>query len=471
MVMYIINEGYKNPFINEPPPMFLNNNKSALLEYVFVTESIIELLSSNRITEKHQPSYIASPLSVAYQASGKKRLINDLSRLNTFVNKIHSKLDDWKIELQYLSKDALMFTFDLKSGYHHIDISPEYQRFLGFPWTVDGVKRYFEFNVLPFGLTSASLLFTKMVKPLVTHWRASGILIALYLDDGFIVISKATDDAESNRKIAQTISKHVRVDLLKAGLVYNIEKINWDPTTRIEWLGMIWDTKTGILQVLDRRIDKLKKTMSEIQLLQIVSIRKLHSFVGQIISLSPVSGNITRLMTRHCQIQIAKATEEDEMINLDVQCKSELSFWKENLNQLNKCKVFETHNVNKIICCDASATGSGAIICNDIHIAHKLCTEIETMQSSTWRELNTIQFTIKSFIPIIADSQLKIFTDSQAAARVVEVGSMKIELQKMALDIFTTCTRNNIRLEVQWIPRKENEQAHFISRLIDKMTG
>ena len=57
-----------------------------------------------------------------------------------------------------------------------------------------------------------------MMRPLVTHWRASGILIALYLDDGF-VIPKATDDAESNRKIAQTISKHVRVDLLKAGLV------------------------------------------------------------------------------------------------------------------------------------------------------------------------------------------------------------------------------------------------------------
>ena len=45
---------------------------------------------------------------------------------------------------------------------------------------------------------------------------------------------------------------------------------------------------------------------------------------------------------------------------------------------------------------------------------------------------------------------------------------MKIELQKTALDIiFTTCTRNNIRLEVQWIPRNDNEQADFISRLID----
>ena len=37
----------------------------------------------------------------------------------------------------------------------------------------------------------------------------------------------------------------------------------------------------------------------------------------------------------------------------------------------------------------------------------------------------------------------------------------------MALDIFKLCLRNNVRLEVEWIPRSENEQADFVSRLID----
>ena len=68
---------------------------------------------------------------------------------------------------------------------------------------------------------------------------------------------------------------------------------------------------------------------------------------------------------------------------------------------------------------------------------------------------------------MLSGSQLKVFSDSQSATRIVEIGSMKSDLQDIALDIFTICLRNNIRLEVDWIPRTLNDQADFISRLID----
>ena len=45
-----------------------------------------------------------------------------------------------------------MFTFDLKSGYHHVDICPAQCKYLGFAWESDGVKHYYVFTVLPFGL-------------------------------------------------------------------------------------------------------------------------------------------------------------------------------------------------------------------------------------------------------------------------------------------------------------------------------
>ena len=89
LIMSVIMNGYTIPFFEIPPPMFFRNNKSALNEKVSVTESIMELLSSHRILEKTEPSFIVSPLSVAYQATGKKRLILDLSRLNKFVQKAH----------------------------------------------------------------------------------------------------------------------------------------------------------------------------------------------------------------------------------------------------------------------------------------------------------------------------------------------------------------------------------------------
>ena len=50
---------------------------------------------------------------------------------------------------------------------------------------------------------------------------------------------------------------------------------------------------------------------------------------------------------------------------------------------------------------------------------------------------------------------------------IVEVGSTKLDLHRLAVKIFQFCAKHNIRLEVQWIPRKKNEKADYISRLID----
>ena len=61
-------------------------------------------------------------------------------------------------------KDSYFKTFDLTSGYHHIEIHPEHCKFLGFEWTVkDGCTRYFQFCVLPYGLASACYVFTKVL--------------------------------------------------------------------------------------------------------------------------------------------------------------------------------------------------------------------------------------------------------------------------------------------------------------------
>ena len=76
-----------------------------------------------------------------------------------------------------------VFSFDLKD--HHIDICEEHRKFLSFKWpSSDGIMEFYEFKVLPFGLTSAPNVFTKVVRQLVQYWRGRGNLILMYLDDG-----------------------------------------------------------------------------------------------------------------------------------------------------------------------------------------------------------------------------------------------------------------------------------------------
>ena len=82
-----------------------------------------------------------------------------------------------------------MFKFDIKQGYHHIDIHKPRQKILGFPWEVGEKTCYFVLTVVLFGLTSAPFIFTKVMRCLVKHWRINAIRIACFLDDGLGVAS------------------------------------------------------------------------------------------------------------------------------------------------------------------------------------------------------------------------------------------------------------------------------------------
>ena len=82
-----------------------------------------------------------------------------------------------------------MFKFDLKSGYHHVDVFGEHQTYLGFSWKINNILKFFVFTVLPFGLLAAPVVFTKVVRPLAKYWRFNSIEIACFLDDGLGVDS------------------------------------------------------------------------------------------------------------------------------------------------------------------------------------------------------------------------------------------------------------------------------------------
>ena len=55
-----------------------------------------------------------------------------------------------------------------------------------------------------------------------------------------------------------------------------------------------------------------------------------------------------------------------------------------------------------------------------IILCHKVWTENESLQNSTWRELSVIELTFQSFASLLEGSHIKWYTDSQASAKVVK---------------------------------------------------
>ena len=163
-IVQVIEHGYKIRLVHTPPPARFNNNKSALNNADFLTEAINELVAKNLVIECSCTPDIVNPLTVSVQTSGKKRLILDLRYVNQYVWKQKIHFDDYKVAKQFFSLDYFMFSFDLKSGYHHIEIFQEHCQFLSFSWEFNGVTKYFSFQVLPFGLTLSSFYIYKMHK-------------------------------------------------------------------------------------------------------------------------------------------------------------------------------------------------------------------------------------------------------------------------------------------------------------------
>ena len=188
-IVNALEEGYKLPLYTVPKFVHFNSNISAITHLDLVSEAIQDLLKTNRITEVIELPHVVNSLSVTVQNSGKKRLILDLCYVNKHVYKERIKFEDLKLMEQFLNPHEYMFKFDIKQGFHHIDIYKTHKKFPGFSWEVGGETCYFIFTVLPFGLTSVPFIFTKVVRCLVKHWRTNLIRIACFLDDGLGVAS------------------------------------------------------------------------------------------------------------------------------------------------------------------------------------------------------------------------------------------------------------------------------------------
>ena len=149
-----------------------------------------------------------------------------------------------------------MFTycFDLKSAYHLIDICAEHMKFLSFKWpTGDGRMKFYEFTVLPFGLTSAPYVFTKVLRQLIS-FRHGHHRVLLYLDDGI--------GGHFSKTSATHLSIKVRQDIIACGFTLNDKKSVWEPTQIITFLGVILNFVAGTIHIPERRLAKLKGSLA-----------------------------------------------------------------------------------------------------------------------------------------------------------------------------------------------------------------
>ena len=368
--------------------------------------------------------------------------------------------------IKIFNKGFHLFKFDLKSGYHHIEIFPTHRQFLAFAWDFGtGSPRYFQFCVLPFGLSSAPFIFTKVLKPLEKSWRSRGMPIAIFLDDGL--------GGGANLVSAKINSLAVHEKLLKSGFVPNKEKSHWEPTQVITWLGVIVNTIDGSVKATEERIDRLKHNLAALSYQRPpkrVPVKEVARVAGQIISLTCCAGSVTRIMSRHLFSVVNTAFSWEEQVQLTADSISEIQFWARNVDSLNGKVYWGTQSLPvKISYSDASNHACGAFVQSNTDLVfHQNWSTADSGQSSTWRELKVVCLALEAFADRLSESKVVWFTDNQNVASILLNGSRKTHLQELTLQAFHICLRNRIFLDPKWIPRDVNATADRLSRLVDE---
>ena len=314
---------------------------------------------------------------------------------------------------------------------------------------------------MPFGISTGPYIFIKVLRPLIRYWRLQAIRIVVYLDDGLGVCPTFPD--------CYSQSMAVKSDLSQAGFVANSVKSIWVPVQSLRWLGYQWDLKLNLLSIPVEKIYRLLASIDIVLLQSRLPARQLASVTGSIISNMLVFGNVCKLMTKSLHRALDRRHGWDSCVELDPCARKELEFWKNNVSNLNSRSFLNTvRKPSRIVYSDASATGCAAFIAiDDTPVSHINWDSLQMSQSSTWRELHCVSFALKSFAHLLSGCDVKWFTDNQAVPSIVHSGSMKEHLHILALDIFQTAKDNKVDIEVEWIPRTQNERADYLSKIVD----
>ncbi len=179
-------------------------------------------------------------------------------------------------------------------------------------------------------------------------------------------------------------------------------------------------------------------------------------------------GPVTRFMTRSLYTVLDSRSYWGQLLTVSPLARGELQFWFREIRQFNCQPVWHSPSAVGVVFSDASDSGYGGytVECGPQVACGQWSLE-ESSGSSTMRELSAVTRVLAAFLPLLRGQNVRWFTDNQNVEQILRVGSRKPQLQSEALKKISLAVQNQIKIDPEWIPRELNEQADYVSRIVD----
>ena len=429
-----------------------NKQKSLILDQIKI---LLEygVLSKISYNSKIFPNHLFCVISE--HKSTKVRLIFDMKPLNDEIHiKTFKSLKLSSIFSYFLEYD-LAVKLDLSKAYLHIPINSKFKKFFTFSFM--NVK--FKWNNMPFGLSTAPYLFSKVMEAILAYIRSKfDIQIYFYLDD-FILLGN------EKGKLSKEVSIVVEF-FTKLGLTINYEKSILEPCHDIEFLGIKFNLEEKTMSPSTVNINKCIGKSQAIIKSNRISRRQLESLIGSLNFVAPYvdSGKFKLNPIKSTLSDFRRP--RDALLKTPKRLKENLMVWKnlENYEPI-PIKVFIPEFTMFV---DASKVKWGALITSSL-IQHHLqgSWSIEDLKYHiNIKETLAILYSLAQ-IPIkFQNSSILIYSDSKTAVSTIQkMGSIhSLKRQKIMEEILKITKLKNVQIQATHLKGLKNCAADNLSR-------
>ena len=196
--------------------------------------------------------------------------ILELSKLNLFLKVEKFKMETPESIRTSLQQREWVTSIDFKDTYFHIPIQEQSRKYLRFH--VQG--RTYQFKALPFGLSTAPLEFTVILKEVKLMAIHKGIRIHQYLDDWLVRATSHQDCIQHTRTLVKMCH-----DL---GWMVNQrkEKSELEPKQVFNFVGYQFDLRSGRVPPTPDRWQSLQEKIQRLLVLPACPVRQFVSLIG-----------------------------------------------------------------------------------------------------------------------------------------------------------------------------------------------
>ena len=385
------------------------------------------------------------------------RLILDGRPINNLVIKESFKYESLSHLGHHLLKKRFAFSFDISDAFYHMSLSPTAQQ----QWRFQVGNVQYSMVGLPMGFSHSPFILTKVLKVFVTVLRREGIFVFPYLDD-FLV-------AMETKASAYWARGRVEFWLKALGLTRKLNKGTWEPTQRLDHLGLIIDFTQQVFVCPPEKLRKAQRLAVNLICLakanrRFVPANTLRKALGffQSLALAVPGARAYQRSLWDCFCCRSK-----QGAKLSRQAIRDLRFWAD----IPKSKCLRTYLPPLHDCSisfDASKSGWGGVLHSSSAsglVAQGFWNPQQKLAPITHLELLAAFNSLRAFVSQIRHSTVHLKGDNQATQQVLaNFVSRSKPMMAIVRELIHWTDENGVVVDPLWIPTTANE-ADYWSRL------